>query len=97
MELTIIWITAALNLIAFGLNVYSCTRYNKAIQEISKDQFYPEYYKDVLIYYQLPDESEEHIKKAWLAVNDDGEYIWTRSDTEQIIPDEWITKWEYIK
>lgn len=91
------WITTVLNLIAFGLNVYSCTRYNKAIQEISKDQFYPEYYKDVLIYYQLPGESEEHVEKAWLAVNDNGEYIWTRSDTEQIILDEWVTKWEYIK
>ena len=91
------WITAALNLIAFGLNVYSCTRYNKAIQEISKDQFYPEYYKDVLIYYQLPGESEEHVEKAWLAVNDDNEYLWTISDNDRVILDKYVIRWEYIK
>ena len=58
MELTIIWITAALNLIAFGLNFYSFTRYNKLTQEIVKDQIYPEYYKDVWIYYHLPEKPE---------------------------------------
>lgn len=91
------WITAALNLIAFGLNVYSCTRYNKAIQEISKDQFYPEYYKDVLIYYQLPSDSEEQVEKAWLAVNEDNEYLWTLSNDNRVISDKFVTKWEYIK
>lgn len=58
---------------------------------------YPEYYKDVLIYYQLPNDSEEHIEEAWLAVNENNEYLWTLSDNEQIIPDEWVTHWEYIK
>lgn len=58
---------------------------------------YPLYYRDVWIRYQLPGKSEELIKMAWLAVNDNGEYIWTRSDNKQIIPDDWVTKWEYIK
>lgn len=44
---TMMWIATALNLIAFGLNVYSFMRYNKLTQEIIKDQTYPEYYKDV--------------------------------------------------
>ena len=96
MELAM-FVATALNLISFGLNIYSYTRYNKMIKEILEDHSYPEYYKDVLIYYQLPSDSEEQVEKAWLAVNDDLEYIWTRSDNEQIIPDEWVTKWEYIK
>lgn len=91
------WITAALNLIAFGLNVYSCTRYNKLIREVVKDQTYPEYYKDVWIYYQLPGESEEHVEKAWLAVNEDNEYLWTLSNDNRVISDKFVTKWEYIK
>lgn len=58
---------------------------------------YPPYYKDVWIFYCLPGEKSEHIKLAWLSVNDNGEYIWTRSNDEQIIPDEWVTCWKYIK
>ena len=92
---TMMWIATVLNLIAFGLNIYSFMRYNKLTQEIIKDQTYPEYYKDVWIYYCLPGETVELVEKAWLSVNDNGEYIWTRSDTEQIIPNEWVTKWEY--
>ena len=91
------FITTALNLISVGLNIYSFTRYNKMVREILEDHFYPEYYKDVLIYYQLPGESEEHVEKAWLAVNDDLEYIWTKSDTDEIIPDKWVIRWRYIK
>lgn len=98
MEITIILIIViVINLISIGLNFHGFRKYNKLINEIIKDQTYPTYYKDVLIYYRLPGESLEHVKKAWLAVNDDLEYIWTRSDNEQIIPDEWVTKWEYIK
>ena len=96
MELIVIWITTALNLIAFGLNIYSFTRYNKLTQEIVKDQIYPEYYKDVWIYYCLPGKTE-CIDRAWLAVNNNGEYIWTISDNDQIILDKFVTKWEYIK
>lgn len=96
MEL-ILFIATILNLISIGLNINSYKHYKKLINEIIKDQSYPEYYKDVLIYYCLPGETLEHVKKAWLAVNDDGEYIWTRSDTEQIIPDEWVVKWKPIK
>ena len=96
MELAI-FITTALNLISVGLNIYSYTRYNKMIKEILEDYSYPKYYKDVLIYYQLPSDSEEQIEKAWLAVNDDNEYIWTISDTDRIIPDKFVIRWEYIK
>lgn len=67
MEL-ILFIATALNLISIGLNIYSFTKYNKMVREILKDLSYPEYYKDVLIHYQLPNDSEEHIEEAWLAV-----------------------------
>lgn len=96
MEL-ILFIATILNLISVGLNIYSYIRYTKLINDITDRIVYPEYYKDVWIYYYLPGESEELIKMAWLAVNDNGEYIWTRSDNKQIIPDDWVTKWEYIK
>ena len=96
MELAM-FIATALNLISVGLNIYIFTRYNKMIKEILEDHSYPEYYKDVLIYYQLPNDSEEQVEKAWLAVNDDNEYIWTISDTDLIIPDKFVIRWEYIK
>ena len=56
---------------------------------------YPPYYKDVWIYYCLPGEELEHIKLAWLSFNDNLDYIWTLYENEYIIPDEWVTKWEY--
>ena len=96
MEL-VLFIATVLNLIAVGLNIYSYIRYNKIVQEILEDRSYPEYYKDVLIYYQLPGNSEEHIEKAWLAVNDDNEYLWTLSDNNRVISDKFVTRWEYIK
>lgn len=97
MELAM-FIATALNLISVGLNIYSFTRYNKMIKEILEDHSYPEYYKDVLIYYQLPNEPEEHVEKAWLAVNDNNEYIWTLFDDDTtVIPDVYVIKWEYIK
>ena len=96
MELAM-FIATALNLISVGLNIYVYTRYNKIIKEILEDHSYPEYYKDVLIYYQLPSDSEEQVEKAWLAVNVDNEYIWTISDTYRVIPDKFVIRWEYIK
>lgn len=96
MEL-ILFITTALNLISVGLNIYSFTRYNKMVREILKDHSYPEYYKDVLIYYQLPNDSEEHIEEAWLAVNENNEYLWTLSKDDRVISDKFVTRWEYIK
>jgi hypothetical protein len=57
---------------------------------------YPSYYRDVLIHYRLPGEKLKHSKKAWLAVNDNLEYIWTRSDNEYIIPDDWVIGWENL-
>ena len=96
MEL-VMFIATALNLIAVGLNIYSYTRYNKMIRKILEDHSYPEYYKDVLIYYQLPSDSEEHVEKAWLAVNENNEYLWTLSDDNRVISDKFVTKWEYIK
>lgn len=96
MDLVLLTATV-LNLISLGLNIYSYARYKKLVSELIKDQSYPEYYKDVLIHYCLPGESEEHVEKAWLAVNDNGEYIWTRSDNEQIISDECVICWTYIK
>jgi hypothetical protein len=96
MELVLL-IATVLNLISVVLNVYSCARYKELISEIIKDQSYPEYYKDVLIYYQLPSDSEEQVEKAWLAVNDDNEYLWTISETYRVISDKFVNRWEYIK
>lgn len=96
MELAM-FIATALNLIAVGLNIHSYTRYNKIVREILEDHSYPEYFKDVLIYYQLPGDSEEHVEKAWLAVNDDNEYLWTISDNDRVILDKYVIRWEYIK
>lgn len=56
---------------------------------------YPPYYKDVWIYYCLPGEELEHVKLAWVSRNDNLDYIWTLSENEYIIPDEWVIKWEY--
>lgn len=96
MELAM-FIATALNLISVGLNIYSYTRYNKMIREILEDHSYPEYYKDVLIHYQLPSDSEEHIEEAWLAVNENNEYLWTLSNDNRVISNKFVTKWEYIK
>ena len=96
MELAM-YIATALKLIAVGLNIYSYTRYNKIVREILEDHSYPEYYKDVLIYYQLPSDSEEQVEKAWLSVNENNEYLWTLSDDNRVISDKIVTRWEYIK
>lgn len=56
---------------------------------------YPTYYKDVLISYKLPGK-EIQKATAWLAVNDDLECIWTISDTDIIIPDEYVLEWRAI-
>ena len=91
------FIATALNLIAVGLNIYSYTRYNKIVREILEDHSYPEYYKDVLIYYQLPSDSEEQVEKAWLSVNENNEYLWTLYDDNRVISDKIFTRCEYIK
>ena len=96
MELVML-IATILNLISVGLNIYSYTRYNKIVWEILEDHSYPEYYKDVLIYYQLPSDSEEQVEKAWLAVNENNEYLWTLSDDNRVISDKFVIRWEYIK
>lgn len=91
-----LFVATAINLISVGLNLYSYSRYTKLTNDIINDIAYPEYYKDVWIHYQMPDETADHIEKAWLSVNDNGEYIWTISDTDLIIPDDWVTRWKYI-
>lgn len=69
--------------------------YKKYVNVI-KTYDYPDYYKSVLIYYQLPGEERERIEEAWLTVNDSGNYIWTLNDDETVISDDLVTKWEYI-
>ena len=63
MEL-ILFIATVLNFIAVCLNIYSYERYTKLTEGIINDIAYPEYYKDVWIYYHLPGESEELTKKV---------------------------------
>lgn len=58
---------------------------------------YPDYYKDVLIYYRIPGEDCIRTIQAWLAVNDDLDYIWTLVGTDIIIPDKYVIDWENIK
>ena len=54
---------------------------------------YPDCYKDVFINYAFPGE-EMQVEEAWLAVNDNGEFIWTLSkDDTTIIPDKYVKTW----
>ena len=54
---------------------------------------YPDCYKDVFIHYAFPGE-EIQTEEAWLAVNDNGEFIWTLSkDDTTIIPDKYVRTW----
>ena len=96
MEL-VLFIATILNLISVCINIYSYRHYTKLTDEIINDIAYPPYYHDVWIHYCLPEETTEIVEKAWLSVNDNGEYIWTKSENEQIIPDEWVVRWKYIK
>lgn len=96
MEL-MMFIATVLNLISVGLNLYSYRRYTKLTDNIINDFSHPEYYKDVQIHYCIPGETTKHVKTAWLAMNDNNEYIWTISNSDQVIPDDWVIKWEYIK
>lgn len=61
----------------------------------NKNKTYPPYYRDVEITYQLPGEGFIN-KRAWLACNDDLEYIWTLSDSDIIIPDKYVLNWKEI-
>lgn len=59
---------------------------------------YPIYYTPVYIKYFVPNDKQYHIDIAWLAVNDDGEKIWTLSnDNTTIIPNELVVDWFLIK
>lgn len=44
---------------------------------------YPPYYKPVFVKYILRGLREEHIDKMWLAVDDNGEYLWTLTKNNQ--------------
>lgn len=48
---------------------------------------YPPYYKPVFVKYILRGLKEEHIDEMWLAVNDNGEYLWTLTKNNQCWPD----------
>ena len=58
----------------------------------SKD-YYPEYYKQVFIEYYSDDYNHYQIGNAWVSVNDDGEYIWTLVDSDEIIEDKQVVNW----
>ena len=55
---------------------------------------YPRYYHDVWITFIDPIEDCIKSAQAWLAINDKLEPIWTLSDSDVIIPDEWVDSWE---
>ena len=48
---------------------------------------YPPYYRPVFVKYILRGLRDERIDKMWLAVNDNGEYIWTLTKNNQCWPD----------
>lgn len=56
---------------------------------------YPEYYKDVIITFKIPGDSQIYEEKAWLARADDLRYIWTLTKNEHIIEDSWVKSWRY--
>lgn len=58
---------------------------------------YPPYYRDVMITWKYPKDKHLYKGKAWLAVNDNLEYIWTLSDgSEKVISDDYVINWSYI-
>lgn len=60
------------------------------------DLQYPDYYKTVIINY-IDQNGTICADEAWLAVNDNLEYIWTLSeDDTTIIPDDWVDYWRTI-
>lgn len=61
-----------------------------------RSRTYPEYYKDVEITFRFPGSRNKFTKKAWLSVNDNLEYIWTLSNSNLIIDDDWVIKWKYL-
>lgn len=63
--------------------------------KLGKSKKYPEYYRDVWITFKFPGTKELITKRAWLAVNDNLEMMWTLSDSNLIIDDDWVTKWKY--
>ena len=65
---------------------------------MEKRNQYPLYYKSVEITYKSPIDNITLCKNnAWLAVNDNGKYIWTlSSDNNTIIPDIYVINWKYI-
>lgn len=60
------------------------------------DLQYPDYYKTVVINY-IDQNGTIRADKAWLAVNDNLEYIWTlTSDDTTVIPDDYVDNWREI-
>lgn len=58
----------------------------------SKDH-YPPYYKIVFIEYCPADSERYVIAKAWLAVDDNDNYIWTLVDNDEVIEDKQVVNW----
>ena len=53
---------------------------------------YPPYYKLVFIEYLPYNEDRYIIDKAWLAVDDEGKYVWTL-ENDTIVADEQVINW----
>lgn len=56
----------------------------------------PEYYKLVTIEFIDHIMGELVTANAWLAVNDDGHYIWTLDDNITVIDDDDVLDWHYM-
>ena len=58
----------------------------------SKD-YYPPYYKEVFIEYCPADGDRCVITKAWLAVDDNDNLVWTLVDSDEVIADKQVVNW----
>lgn len=59
----------------------------------TKDHF-PPYYHVVTIYYKEKGKSDILTNKAWLAVDDDGNHIWTLYKTNHVIFNKEVIDWK---
>lgn len=78
----------------------SLVGFNPVCNWIYIDEELPTYYKPVNIIYECIEygfsTTYNNVTTAWLAVNDDGDYIWTINGTDVILPDDVVIKWKYV-
>lgn len=69
----------------------------EAIGVLSEKGDRPIYYRLVHITYRPPNDQYLREDYAWLAVDDDGCYVWTLSDNTTVIEDKDVIKWDEVQ